>query len=88
MDQQRILDELLALLKGAGVKVRKEAMGGNAGGLCLVKGQYLLFYDTDSPLAETSVRCAQAVTKLVDIEAVYVRPEVRQFIEHHANSVA
>ena len=88
MDEQRILDELLALLEGAGAKVRKEAMGGGAGGLCAVKGQNLFFYDTDSPTAETSVLCAQAVAKLVDTEAVYMRPEIRQFIDDHTGSVA
>lgn len=88
MDEQRILDELLALLEGNGVKVRKEPMGGGAGGLCAVKGQHIFFFDTDSPSADTSVLCAQAIGKLVDIEAVYVRPEVRRFIENHAGSVA
>ena len=87
MDERRILDELLALLEGDGVQIRKEAMGGGGGGLCAVKGERIFFLDTDSPSADTSVLCAQAIAKLVDIEAVYVRPEIRLFIENHAGSV-
>jgi hypothetical protein len=87
MDEQRILDELLALLEGNGVRIRREAMGGGGGGLCAVKGESVFFVDTESASAETAALCAQAIARLVDVEAVYVRPEVRQFIERQANSV-
>ncbi len=87
MDEQRILDELLALLEGNGVRVRREAMGGGGGGLCAVKGESIFFLDTESASAETAALCAQAIAKLVDVEVVYVRPEVRQFIEGHAGSL-
>ena len=84
MNEQRILDELLALLEGNGVKVRREAMGGSGGGLCAVKGERIFFLDTESASTETAALCAQAITNLMDIEGIYVRPEVRQFIEDHA----
>ena len=83
MDEQRILDELIALLKDNGVKIRSEPMGGSAGGLCTVKGQNIFFVDTESGSAETAILCAEAVGKLVNIEAIYIRPEVRQYIEEH-----
>ncbi len=86
MNEQRILEELLALLEGNGVKVRREAMGGGGGGLCAVKGERIFFLDTESPSTDTATLCAQAITGLIDIEGVYVRPEVRQFIEDHAGS--
>jgi hypothetical protein len=87
MTEQRILDELLALLEGNGVRVRKEAMGGGGGGLCAVRGENIFFLDTESASAETAALCAQAVAKLLDVEVVYVRPEVRRFIEDHTGSV-
>lgn len=87
MDEQRILDELLALLEGSGVEVRREAMGGGAGGLCAVKGQRIFFLDTESASSDSSILCAQAIARLMDIEGVYVRPEVRRFIENHAGSM-
>jgi hypothetical protein len=81
MDEQTILDELLVLLKDNGVNVRGEPMGGSGGGLCSIKGQNVFFVDTQSAVAETATLCAEAVAKLVDIETIYLRPEVRQFIE-------
>lgn len=85
MNEQRIVDELLALLEGQGVTIRREPLGGTGGGLCAVRGSQLFFVDTEANSAETAVRCAEAVGKVLDIEAVYIRPEVRQFIEDHAD---
>jgi hypothetical protein len=45
----------------------------------------LFFVDTDAPSAEVSALCAAAVAKIVDIEKLYIRPQVRQFIETYAN---
>ncbi len=87
MNEQRILDELLAVLEGNGVKIRREAMGGAGGGLCTVKGERIFFLDTESTSMETAALCAQAIPRLIDIEGVYLRPEVRRFIEDHAGSI-
>lgn len=88
MDDQRILDELLVLLEQSGISVRSEPLGGSGGGLCTMKGQQLFFLDTQAPTAETVALCAQAVATLMDIEQVYIRPEVRQVIEYHVNQNA
>jgi hypothetical protein len=80
MNEQRILDELLELLEAQGVTVRKESLGGRGGGLARVRGQRLFFVDSDADSTETAARCAEAVADLVDIEAVYLRPDVREFI--------
>ena len=85
MNEQRILEELLSLLEANGVTVRNEPLGGSGGGLCTVKGRHLFFVDTDAPSAEVSALCAAAVAKIVDIEKLYIRPQVRQFIETYAN---
>jgi hypothetical protein len=84
MNEQRMLDELLALLEGAGVKIRREPLGGAGGGVCTVRGENLFFVDTDAGLTDTATQGAEAVSRLLDTEAVYMRPEVRQFIEKHA----
>jgi len=86
MNEQRIQDELLALLEGAGVTLRREPLGGTGGGLCLVQGKQIFFIDTEADSGETAARCAGVVAKLVDTEAVYIRPEVRLYIEGHAGS--
>jgi hypothetical protein len=81
MNEQRILEELLALLEANGVTVRHEALGGGAGGLCTLKGEHIFFADTQCSTAEVAAVAAEAVRKVVDIEAIYIRPEIRQFIE-------
>jgi hypothetical protein len=86
MNKQRILEELLALLEANGVTVRNEPLGGSGGGLCTVKGRSIFFVDTQASSAESAAVCAEAVSKVVDIEKIYIKPEVRQFIENHSNS--
>ena len=86
MDQQRILEELLALLEGNGVAIRNEPLGGSGGGLCTVKGKHIFFVDTQAPSAEVAALCAAAVAKVVDVEKLYIRPQIRQFIEAHGSA--
>lgn len=81
MNSQSILQQLLSLLADNEVEVRNEPLGGSGGGLCNVKGKNIFFLDTQAPTAESATLCAQAVGRLVDIESIYLRPEIRQFIE-------
>jgi hypothetical protein len=85
MNEQRILEELLALLEANGVKIRNEPLGGSGGGLCTIKSEQIFFVDTQASSADSAAICAEAVSKLLDIEKLYIRPEVRQFIEIHNN---
>lgn len=86
MNEQRILEELLALLEARQVKIRREPLGGGGGGLAVMKGENLFFVDTDAPSAEVAALCADAVAKLLDVETIYLLPEVRRFIENHTGS--
>jgi hypothetical protein len=85
MNEQRILEELLALLEANGVTIRNEPLGGSGGGLCTIKGETIFFVDTQATSAEAATVCAEAVSKLLDIEKLYIRPEIREFIEGHSN---
>ena len=85
MDEQGILQDLLALLEANGVTIRNEPLGGSGGGLCTVKGKYIFFLDTQAPSVAAAVQCAEAVPKVADIEQIYIKPQVRQFIEDHSN---
>ncbi len=87
MNEQRILEELLALLEANGVTIRREQLGGSGGGLCTVKGETIFFLDTQASSAESAAVCAEAVPKRVDIEKIYIKPEIRKFIEHHSESI-
>lgn len=81
MNDVRILEELLALLEAQDVKIRHEPLGGRGGGLVAMKGDTIFFVDTEAASAEVATLCAEAVAKLVDVETIYLRPEVRQFLE-------
>jgi hypothetical protein len=83
MTSQDILEDLLALLEGAGISVRNEAMGGGGGGLCQMKGKQVFFVDKDSSTSDNAAHCAKAVAETVDIESIYLKPEVRDFVERH-----
>ena len=85
MNEQMILQELLALLESNGITIRNEPLGGNGGGLCTIKGERLFFVDTQASSLSVAAMCAEAVPKVVDIEQIYIKPQVRQFIEAHGN---
>ena len=81
MDKQAILDEMLTLLEQNGVIIRNEAFGGGGACLCKIQGKYTFFVDTQAPIAEILEICAETVAELVDIDSLYIKPEVRQMIE-------
>jgi len=86
MNEQMILEELLALLEGNGVTIRNEPLGGSGGGLCTIKGRPIFFVDTQAASFVVAAICAEAVPKVVDIEQVYIKPQIRQFIEDHSGA--
>ncbi len=86
MNEQRILEELLSLLEQNSITIRAEPLGGSGGGLCTIKGQSIFFVDTQAQSADVAAISAEAVAKVMDIDQVYIRPEVRQFIENHCIS--
>ncbi|MHC4145247.1 MAG: hypothetical protein ACYSUD_10760 [Planctomycetota bacterium] len=88
MNEQQILEELLALLESNGVIIRNEPLGGSGGGLCTIKGRQILFVDIQAPSIVMAAVCAEAVPKVADIEQIYIKPQVRQFIENHSNQVS
>jgi hypothetical protein len=87
MNEQNILDELLALLEANGVTIRNEPLGGSGGGLCTIKGQQIFFVDTQAPSVVSAAICAEAVPKVVDVEQIFIKPQIRQFIENHSNQI-
>ncbi len=81
MDQRQILEELLDLLRQNGLDARIEHLGGRGGGLCKLKSVPVLFVDSDATVADRLAVCAQALRDVVDIETVYLKPQVREFLE-------
>ncbi len=81
MEYQDILEELLALLEQNGITIRTEPMGGAGAGLCKLKDKQVFFVDSDASAADLAAICAQAVLGTVDIDNIYLKPRVRDFLE-------
>ena len=87
METQTILEEMLELLSQNGVTIRTEAMGGSGGGLCKLKDKHIFYVDSDASAAQTAFLSAQAIGETVDIENLYLRPQVREFIENSTSKL-
>ncbi len=85
MDDRDILETLLELLKNCRVEIRKVPLGGQGGGLCRLRGHAVFFADEDAPLGETTALAAQAVQQKMDIEGVFLRPQIREIIERYGS---
>ena len=83
MNRQRILEELLTLLEANNIKIRKDALGGRGGGLCILKNEKIFFVDTQASSTDMAVICAEIISQMIDIENIYLKPELREFIETH-----
>lgn len=86
MNDHEILQQLITLLEENGVQIRSEPLGGSGGGLCQIRGNNIFFVDTQAPSAESAALCAQAVGRMVNIESIYLRPEIRQYVEDFLGS--
>ncbi|MBN1456792.1 MAG: hypothetical protein JW912_02955 [Sedimentisphaerales bacterium] len=87
METQAILEEMLELLSQNGVIIRTEAMGGSGGGLCKLKDKRIFYVDSDASAVQTAFLSAQAIGEIVDIENLYLRPQVREFIENSTSKL-
>ncbi len=83
MNEQELLDELLTILQSNGIEIRREPLGGNGGGLCTLKSKKVFFVDTQAPSNETAGLCGEAISKNFDTEEVYLKPQIREFIQEY-----
>lgn len=84
MDSRAILEELVAVLSQEGVTIRTGQMGGGGGGLCKIKESLVFFVDTECPTREMAAICAVAVHEIANVDLIYLRPQIRQFLEENA----
>jgi hypothetical protein len=81
VDLQARLDALLAVAEEIGLSVRREPLGGDGGGYCVLRRQRVLFVDTAADLETRYERTLAAISRLPEIEQRYLPPEVRDDIE-------
>lgn len=81
MEMEQRLDALIRLAERAGIQVRHEPMEGSGGGMCVMRGQRVLFVDTSAPPDVRYERLVSELAGAVDLDAVYVVPALRRDIE-------
>lgn len=81
MSVEAKLSALLDTAEVLGVEVRHEDLGGHGGGLCALKGRRVLFVDLAADLATRYDRALSELAQIPEIDAIYVRPEIREDLE-------
>jgi hypothetical protein len=83
MDVQQRLDVLLDLAKELEIDVRSEPLGGDGGGLCVLRGKRVLFVDLS---ADTETRYEKSLAALADVPEMaerFLAPEIREDLERY-----
>ena len=86
MEEQVILEQLLAILEENGITVRTEPIGDLPAGFCKIRGKKVFFVDKNAQAADVAPVCAREVHKIVDIQNIYLKPQIREFLEKHRPS--
>ena len=81
MDELAQLDRLIEIAKELGVEVRREAVDGEGGGLCRIKGRCVLFVDLLADVPTRIDRSVDALAHLPGIDDLYLRPDLRELID-------
>ena len=81
VDLQTRLDILLGLADELGLTIRREPLGGDGGGFCLLKGQRVLFVDTLADLETKYERTLLALAPMAELDERYLAPEIRDDVE-------
>ena len=86
MDDNTILDQLEELIEKFGVQIRHEAIKQDEdsvhviGGLCLLKGEYVLIINSKAAVRDKILALGIAV-KQFDHDQIYIRPVLRELLE-------
>ena len=75
------LDALIAAAESLGIAIRREPLGGEGGGLCLLRGKRVLFVDTLADGATRYERTLAALAPLAELDGCFLRPDVREDVE-------
>jgi hypothetical protein len=86
MDEDALIDHLEELAESLGIQLRYEAIKQDedstyiVGGLCLLKGEYVLIINTKTTVDDRVKTLATAV-KHFDLDQIYVRPVLRELLD-------
>ena len=86
MIDDAIIEQLEELAKSFGIRIRSEAIKQDedlvrvVGGLCKLKGEYVLIINSKATKADRIWTLATAL-KHFDVESIYLRPIIRELLD-------
>lgn len=86
MDQDDIIDQLEELAERFGIQIRYEPIKQDEdlvrviGGLCLLRGEYVLIIDSKAGRVDKITTLAEAV-KHFDLDQIYIKPALREWLD-------
>ena len=86
MDENTILDQLEELIEKFGVQIRHDTIKQDensvnvVGGLCLLKGEYVLILNSKATIRDKIWTLGMALKQL-DYDQIYIRPVLRELLD-------
>ena len=86
MDENIIIDELEELIKSFGIQIRCEAIKQDEdlvnvpGGLCLLRGEYVLIINSKATTMDR-IRTLATALRHFDLDQIYLRPVLRELLD-------
>ncbi len=86
MDENTLIEQLEELVKSFGVQIRREPIKQDedlvkvVGGLCLLRGEYVLIINSKATTMERINTLATAL-KHFDLDRIYLRPVLRELLD-------
>jgi hypothetical protein len=86
VDEEAIIDQLEELAREFGIQIRYEAIEQDeeskqvAGGLCLLKGEYILIINSKAT-AKDRIRTLAEALRHFDLDQIYIRPVLRELLD-------
>ena len=86
MDQDTIIDQLDELAEGFGIQIRYEPIKQDedlvkiVGGLCLLRGDYVLIIDSKAAMRDNIRTFAEALRHF-DLDQIYIKPVLRELLD-------
>ena len=86
MDENTMIDQLEELIKSFGIQIRCEAIKQDedavnvAGGLCLLRGEYVLIINSKATTMDRIKTLATAL-KHFDLDQIYLRPVLSELLD-------
>ena len=85
MDEDTLLGQLEELAHSLGIEIRDEPLRREGsffpGGLCRIKGEYVLILNAAAATEDKIQTLAKAVNRF-DLSRVYLRPGLREFLDN------